>query len=396
MQALTDSRPNDQPAPPFDTRKLDALLEREGLDVVVATSRHNVRYLLGSYSAFHESFEAIGVDRFLPAVGYCQGGPADAFAVGADVDAGQHEVQPLWVSTVLDRAQSATETARLVAARIRAMGHASGTVGIELSFAPYSFLEELRGELPELRILEAAPILEELRAVKRPDELQLVREAAEQIVESIVATVRSAAAGVTKRELVDRLRVEEERRGLRFEYCLVAAGGSFNRAASEQSWQPGEVLSVDTGGQLRGYIGDLCRMAVLGPPSQELRAVLAEVRAIQDAARKPIRPGAIGAEIYDAAAVEQRRCTVARQVAFVAHGMGLVPHEAPRLSDRAPIRYPATHREMPLQAGMVLSIETDARIDGAGLIKLEDTVVVTESGWEAYGDGDRDWIVVEP
>ena len=53
--------------PPFDAVRLDALLDEAGIDVVVATSPHNVRYLLGSYSLFHEAFDAIGVDRYLPA-----------------------------------------------------------------------------------------------------------------------------------------------------------------------------------------------------------------------------------------------------------------------------------------------------------------------------------------
>jgi Xaa-Pro aminopeptidase len=74
--------------------------------------------------------------------------------------------------------------------------------------------------------------------------------------------------------------------------------------------------------------------------------------------------------------------------------MGLVPHEAPRLSDDTPIRYPATHRDRPLEPGMVLSIETDLRLEGVGLIKLEDTVAVTAVGCEGYGDAHRDWIVV--
>ena len=54
---------------PFDRAKLDRLLDEASIDVVVATSRHNVRYLLGSYSDFHRNFDAIGADRYLPAVG---------------------------------------------------------------------------------------------------------------------------------------------------------------------------------------------------------------------------------------------------------------------------------------------------------------------------------------
>ena len=76
---------------------------------------------------------------------------------------------------------------------------------------------------------------------------------------------------------------------------------------------------------------------------------------------------------------------------FVAHGMGLISHEAPRLTDRAPVPYPGDDGEQPLKAGMVLSIETTLPHPRRGYIKLEDTVVVTNTGWEAFGDGGRGW-----
>ena len=65
-------------------------------------------------------------------------------------------------------------------------------------------------------------------------------------------------------ELTDALRREEVNRGLTFEYCLIAAGTSHNRAPSEQRWENGDVLSLDSGGNYHGYIGDLARMAILG------------------------------------------------------------------------------------------------------------------------------------
>ena len=76
---------------------------------------------------------------------------------------------------------------------------------------------------------------------------------------------------------------------------------------------------------------------------------------------------------------------------FVAHGMGLISHEAPRLSSRAPVTYPGDDGDKPLQAGMVISIETSLHHATRGFIKLEDTVAVTESGWEAFGDKGRGW-----
>ena len=378
---------------PFDQAELDRLLDEAHVDVVVATSRHNVRYLLGSYSHFHRNFDAIGADRYLPAVAYRRGEPDAAFAVGAAVDRAQHDLAPPWVPTVLDTAQSADETARLVAERLRALGLDRATVAIEGSFAPHRFVAELGAALPGLHLVEAGGVLETLRTIKRPEELALLREAADAIVEAMAATVATAGPGITKREVAERLRVQEEARGVSFDYCLAAMGTSLNRAPSDQAWQAGQVLSLDSGGEREGYIGDLCRMAVLGAPSPAAEEALGEVRAIQDAAREAIAPGRLGREIGEAADDRRRASPHAEVTDVVAHGMGLVTHEPPRLEADAPPRRAPTHRDRPLAPGMVLSIETTARVADVGFIKLEDTVVVTEGGREAYGDDHRDWIV---
>jgi Xaa-Pro aminopeptidase len=71
--------------------------------------------------------------------------------------------------------------------------------------------------------------------------------------------------------------------------------------------------------------------------------------------------------------------------------MGLVSHEAPRLTTRGPVPYPAEDAERPLEAGTVVSVETTLMHPTRGFIKLEDTVVVTDTGHEVYGEGGRGW-----
>ena len=76
---------------------------------------------------------------------------------------------------------------------------------------------------------------------------------------------------------------------------------------------------------------------------------------------------------------------------FLAHGMGLVSHEAPRLTDRGPVPYPASDADIPLEAGEVVSVETTLLHPSRGFIKLEDTMVVIDAGHEIYGEGARGW-----
>ena len=132
-------------------------------------------------------------------------------------------------------------------------------------------------------------------------------------------------------------------------------------------------------------------MAILGEPDAELQDLLGEIDAIQMAARTPIRAGARGGDVFAAPEALLARSLHRERLDFVAHGMGIVSHEAPWLTARSAVPYEAYHADRPLEAGMVLSIETTLTHLKRGFIKLEDTVVVTETGWTAFGDAGRGW-----
>src|SRR5262249_44254628 len=230
-------------------------------------------------------------------------------------------------------------------------------------------------------------VVERRRARRTRAELEKLRVASERVIDSMLAVIVQHRPGTTKQELADALKVEEVNRGLTFEYCLIAAGASHNRAPSAQRWEKGDVLSIDSGGNYHGYIGDLARMAIMGEPDAELEDLLNEIEETQRAAFKVIKPGAIGNEIYVAAEDRLKKSKIHNHTEFLAHGMGLVTHEAPRLTSTGPVRYEGYDADKPLEVGMVVSVETTLQHPKRGFIKLEDTVVVTEKGHEIYGEG---------
>ncbi len=274
---------------------------------------------------------------------------------------------------------------------MRSLSPKAKRIGVERAFLPADAESALRNALPQIELVEAQLPLERLRAIKTPQELEDLRTASELVIDSMLAVIAGARPGMTKRELVETLRREEVNRGLTFEYCLITAGTSHNRAPSDQILLAGDILSLDSGGNYNGYIGDLCRMAILGEPDSELEDLLAEIDAIQQAARRPIRHGARGGDIYAVAERLTRPSPHGNSLEFVAHGMGLISHEAPRLTDSGPVPYSAYDSDLPLQKGMVLSIETTILHPRRGFIKLEDTVAVTQNGCEGFGDRGRGW-----
>ena len=379
-------------SPPFAADRLDRLMDEAGLDVLVVTSKHNVQYLLGGHRAFFFDYmDAMGVSRYLPVFVYVKGVPDKAAYFGHRLEGYQKEVAPFWVATSHTSASGSLDAIGKAIDHIRRLGLPMRRIGIETAFMPLDAGTALRGAFPDVEIADALVVLERQRARKSAAELEKLRIASERVIDSMIAVIANHGAGTTKAELTEALRREETNRGLTFEYCLIAAGTSHNRSPSAQRWEEGDVLSLDSGGNYHGYIGDVARMAILGDPDQELADLLAEIEEVQQAAFRAIKPGAMGNSIYAAAEPLVRRSRQHNHLHFLAHGMGLVSHEAPRLTNSGPVPYTDDDAHRPLETGMVISVETTLLHPRRGFIKLEDTAVVTASGYEVYGDRARAW-----
>src|ERR1700741_2302496 len=86
-------------ATPFDSTRLDRLMEEAGIDVLLATSKHNVQYLLGGHRAFFFDYmDAMGLSRYLPIVLYPKGAPGKACFLGHRLETHQREVEPFWTA----------------------------------------------------------------------------------------------------------------------------------------------------------------------------------------------------------------------------------------------------------------------------------------------------------
>src|ERR1700755_2097217 len=287
---------------PFDAPKLDRLMEEAGIDGLLSTSKHNVQYLLDAErTIFFDYMDAIGVSRYLPVFVYAKGLPEKAGYFGTPLEAHQREVTPLWVGQVQTKSMTSIDPIMRAADLIKKSGVPMKRIGVEMAFLPMDSGQALAKAPPGSEIKDALFLLERLRAVKSPAELAKLKKASELVTDSMLEVIAKHGPGTTKRELFEALRIAEVQRGLTFEYCLLDCGASHNRAPSPQRWEQGDVLSLDSGGNYHGYIGDLARMAVLGEPDTELKDYLAEIEAVQRAAFAAVRPGAMGGDIYVAA-----------------------------------------------------------------------------------------------
>ena len=380
------------PTLPFDQQLLDALMDEAGIDVAITTSKHNVQYLMGGHRTFFFDYmDAMGPSRYLPVLAYPKGAADQAFYVGHGTESYQNALNPFWTPEVNTKSVGSIDSMQKTIDHLRKLGLKPRRIGVELPFLPADAAMLLQKSFPDSEIVDSLKVLERLRARKTPEELRKLRLATETVVDCMLAVIHGHGPGITKQEMVDALRREETNRGLLFEYCLITAGTSLNRAPSPQVWQAGDIMSIDSGGNYHGYIGDICRMAIQGEPDAELEDMLGEIETIQRAAMKAIKPGAIGAEVYEGALAVMNKSKHTDHMDFLAHGMGLVSHESPRLTNRTRDPYKPEDARRPLESRMVLSVETTLQHPRRGFIKLEDTVAVTETGHEVYGDRARGW-----
>jgi Xaa-Pro aminopeptidase len=385
--------PDRQPASiPFDTARLDRLMDDAGMDVLIATSKHNVQYLLGGHRAFFFDYmDAMGVSRYLPVLIYPKGKPDKAAYFGHRLENFQRENNPFWTPVQQCNNSGSLDTMQKAIDHIKKTGISTKGMGPELSFIPADSAKMLRDAFPDSKMSDSLFVLERLRAVKTPEELKKLKIASEAVLDSMKAVIAKHKPGATKAEVVEALRREETNRGLTFEYCLITAGTSLNRAPSDQVWGQGDIMSIDSGGNYHGYIGDICRMAIHGEPDAELQDMLADIEEIQRASMKPIKAGVMGAEVYAQGEARLAKSKYHNNMHFLGHGMGLVSHEAPRLTATGPVPYDDYDAKRPLEAGMVISVETTLAHPKRGFIKLEDTVIVTDKGFDVYGEGARGW-----
>ncbi len=267
-------------------------------------------------------------------------------------------------------------------------------LGFEDSRVSFGAHQQLQAALAlGASLLPVRGMLEALRMLKSPAEIGLIRESVLLNSEAYSRSIRRAHAGVTESSLAADIDYRMRRLGAEapaFE-TIVAFGARTalpHARAAGNALKNNQLVLIDMGASREGYASDMTRMAFLGRPGRKVRDVYRAVLEAQLAALDAVRPGVAAAKV-DAAA---RRVLRSRglEKAFVhstGHGLGLEIHEPPRLGRREQIR---------LQAGMVITIEPGAYIEGFGGVRIEDTVVVTSSGCEILTPTSKELLLLEP
>jgi len=372
---------------PFDGDKLQRLMHEDGMDVVLLTSRHNVAYATGGYyMPFFARGRRFGSGQYLSAVGIPAADLRSAFYVGRDSERDFTDAfGALWITDLQwagRRSNMTVGVAEKAAQILRGQGRATATIGVEFPFLPADAFQALRRDLPEATFVDATEVLGELRAIKRPDELARLRAVHRVTGEAIRAALGRGRPDQTTRQLAAEVRREIEAGGASFLYALPNVGPGLRRAPSSERLGRGRPLQVDAGAEFEDYRSDVVRMGSIGAAPARALEMFESCAAAQDRVRRSIGTGVACRDLWRLGSEALASTPWGQFGRFLAHGLGMVSHEPPEVEpDSARL----------LEAGMVVSIETEYGDADVGHVKLEDTVVVTETGCEGLGDVEREW-----
>jgi Xaa-Pro aminopeptidase len=252
----------------------------------------------------------------------------------------------------------------------------SGRVGFESNVLPWSFAEQLREGGVEL--VPRKGLVEQLRAVKDEGERAAFRRAC-AITDRMFERLTSEVGFIGRRERdvawdIQRIYHEEGAEEPAFE-AIVGSGpnGSLPHAhAGDRVIEHGELVVIDTGCRVDGYVSDYTRTLATGELDDELREAYDVVLAAQLAGLDAIRAGEPGIDVDAAARDVIEGSRFAGTFGHgLGHGLGLDVHEAPRLSTESPDT---------LAAGNLVTVEPGVYLAGRFGIRIEDDVIVTEDG----------------
>lgn len=257
----------------------------------------------------------------------------------------------------------------------------------QLTVAQKTALEAALGK--GVKWVDFSGVVERLRAVKDPGELNAMRHAALLITEVFAAVLPKIRAGMTELQVSAEIDYEMKARGASgssFE-TIVASGVRSalpHARATSKLLSKKELVVLDQGAILRGYCSDMTRTVFLGRAPVRVRRMYEAVREAQEAATAAVKPGITAGEIDRAARqVLERRGYGQYFTHSTGHGLGLEVHEMPRLGKGD---------TTVLESGMVVTIEPGAYIEGLGGVRIEDDVLVTPHGKEVLTKARRDFL----
>lgn len=351
--------------------RLRTIIEKEGLDGLLISSRPNTFYYTG----------------FTGTTSKCLVTPENAYLVVDFRYTTQARGQAFAGIEAVELEKDANDSLNMLCTR-----HGVSRLGIEgedITFAEYQSLRESLKEVRELKDVQGS--LNRVRMIKDSDELPFIEKAVEIADNAFQQILPFLAPGVMECEVALELEYKMKKMGasgVSFETIIASGPRSAlpHGVAGMRELQKGDAIVMDFGAIYKGYCSDMTRTVFLGAPSQQLKEIYdivlrAQTEALEKAAEKMTgkQLDRISREIIYSAGYE--KCFGHG----LGHGVGIEIHENPRISPKG---------EEILEKGMVFTVEPGIYVENVGGVRIEDMVVLGENGAKILTKSTKEMVVL--
>jgi len=291
-----------------------------------------------------------------------------------------------WIKRLIVYASYTEQPLDKLCDALREVGVTGGRVGYEEGYFSAAQCDALTSAFPGMRLVEASRMLAQVRSIKTPGEIALLKQAADLLDDAFLEVYASIVPGETERSVHGRMVASCLRRGAEFAHGWMACSRNTVPAGgqSDMPFLAGDVVRTDYVAYLRGYPGHASRNAVLGAPSARQLQTYRTVREVYLGAIDRCRPGTAVGEIYRFVSESFAAAGLRFRGQLVGHGVDCWWHQQEPIFARG--------SEVPLESDMVIALEP-----GVDEWITQDTFVVTGRGLRLLSDKFRtDGLYVVP
>jgi len=283
---------------------------------------------------------------------------------------------------------SPTEMSDFVAQELKKMGVKK--IGFEAANTTFEQYERLKLKLSGIELVPAQDLFSDLRLVKTQDEIQKIRNACKLADSCFDHVMRLLQPGVSEYDIGLEIEFYFRRNMAEVGFSPIVASGWRSALphgrASEKKLEAGDFVTLDFGAKLDGYNSDITRTVVLAPLSDRHKEIYHHVLDAQKAALDIMKPGVIAGDVDAAARNHFAKFDLAQYFGHgLGHGLGRNVHDGGRMG---------MNSKTVLAPGQVWTVEPGVYIEGFGGVRIEDDVVVTETGIEILTKSTKELLVL--
>ncbi len=354
-------------------RRLAERMEAEGVDVLFLAPSADLEYLTGVERQIPSFGEASYANGWVAGAFFTQdGGPVFVFPrmfVAFDL-----QEEPEGELVVVNETDDGFATFERVA---RGLG-SSGTVAVGDRVWGETVLN--LGRIVGFgRLRTGSTLVNVLRRVKTPEEIEAMGRAIETVEQAMAATAPLVVPGVTMAELAEAVEHELRAAGSRTPsfttHIFTGLGDGELDSHTDTAHEPmpeGTSVMFDFGGVVDGYCSDFGRTIYCGDPPDDYREVYEIMLAAQEAGRAAAAAGTTAADVNAACRRPIEKAGLGEHFRHrMGHGIGMDVHERPFISEED---------QTPLEPGMTFTDEPSIIIPGRFSVRIEDILVCEEGG----------------